>query len=282
MADRQNTVVCTFDASSPRITAFDFHEWIFAEFRIPERQILAIQVDVIKRQVFIKLRDKESVEDFLNKTGGQVRYKYPTGELYQVDISLAGLGRKRIRIANLAPEVPKVILRHALTTYGHITEIQNEKWSQQYRYCVNNGVRVVTIHLKRHVPSNLTVAGQRILLSYEGETSTCYGCGEMGHMIHGSPYRRRRETVKEHITTTTYASVVTARKTKVKVHELSNVPKRAREAEKDRQDAPEHTRTTQGDMLLNQEVTGVHDTSTRISEGDPQPIDNKSTRSDAQ
>jgi hypothetical protein len=282
MADRQNTVVCSFDASSPRIKAFDIHEWIFAELRIPEHQILTIQVDVLKKQVFIKLRDKESVEEFLNKTGGQVGYKYPTGELYQVNITLAGLGRKRIRIANLAPEVASDIFRNTLTPYGQITEIQNEKWSKQYRYCVDNGVRVVTMHLKRHVPSHLTVAGQIILLYYKGQPSKCYGCGEVGHMIQGCQNRRRQETIKEHITTTTYASIVTSRKAEFKEHEPSNMPKQAREAETDWQDETEPTRATHGDTLLNQDVTEEHDNCTRKFERDPQLRDNISTRNEAQ
>jgi hypothetical protein len=125
MFDRQNTVVCGFDAASPKITAHNIHEWIFTELKIPEQQILTLQVEVIKRQVFIKLRDKESVGEILRNTGGQVGYKYPTGERYQVSIALAGLGRKRIRIANLAPEVTNDYMRNALTPYGQVIDIQN-------------------------------------------------------------------------------------------------------------------------------------------------------------
>jgi len=47
--------------------------------------------------------------------------------------------------------------------------------------------------LYRHVPSHLTVAGQRVLLSYEGQPDTCSGCGEAGHMYRGALYGKNRE-----------------------------------------------------------------------------------------
>jgi hypothetical protein len=95
MFDRQNTVVCGFDSASPKITAHNIHEWIFTKLKIPEHQIIALQVDVIKRQVFIKFHNKEYVEDILRNTGGQVGYKYPNGERFQVSIAMAGLGKKK-------------------------------------------------------------------------------------------------------------------------------------------------------------------------------------------
>jgi hypothetical protein len=64
-----------------------------------------------------------------------------------------------------------------MTPYGNIIDIQNEKWTKHYRYSLDNGVRLVTIHLKQHAPSHLTVAGLRVLISYDGQPTTCYECG---------------------------------------------------------------------------------------------------------
>jgi hypothetical protein len=61
MAERQNTVVCSFDPSSPRITAYDIHEWLHAALRIQENTVSMIKIDGIKRQVFIKFVDNETV-----------------------------------------------------------------------------------------------------------------------------------------------------------------------------------------------------------------------------
>ena len=39
MAEWRNTVVCTFDTTSPKITAYDIHEWIHDTLRIPEKAV---------------------------------------------------------------------------------------------------------------------------------------------------------------------------------------------------------------------------------------------------
>jgi predicted regulator of Ras-like GTPase activity (Roadblock/LC7/MglB family) len=70
MAERQNTMVCSFDLSSPRIMVYDIHELIFAVLRIPEHTVKMIHVDGIKRYVYIKLADTESVLALLWDTAG--------------------------------------------------------------------------------------------------------------------------------------------------------------------------------------------------------------------
>jgi hypothetical protein len=127
MAERHNTVVCAFDPTSPRITAHDIHEWIFAVLQIPEHSVHMIQIDGIKRHVYIKLEDQDTVQALLRDTAGQAEYKHPTGEMSIVQIALAGLGTKRIRVANLPPEASNESLKAALAPYGKIMNIQNER-----------------------------------------------------------------------------------------------------------------------------------------------------------
>jgi hypothetical protein len=58
MAIRSNTLVFTFDPASPRITAHDIHEWLHTEIRMQEQKVQMIQIDGIKRQVYVKVTDK--------------------------------------------------------------------------------------------------------------------------------------------------------------------------------------------------------------------------------
>ena len=114
MTERHNTLVCTFDPTSPRITAFDIHEWIYTSLRIPEGDVQMIQIDGVRIQVFIKLTNSEKVTAVLRDRGDQVEYKYPTGEISCVSLAMAGMGTKRVRVANLQPEVPNETLRASL------------------------------------------------------------------------------------------------------------------------------------------------------------------------
>jgi hypothetical protein len=98
---------------------------------------------------------------------------------------------RRVRIANLPPEVPDRALKVALGKYGEVRDIQEEIWSSAYRYPVANGIRIAMVTLVQHIPSHILVAGFRTLISYEGHPTTCYGCNETGHLYQVCPHRRR-------------------------------------------------------------------------------------------
>jgi len=57
MSERQNTVVCSFNPKSPRISALDIHEWIFEQLHVPENVVTMVQIDGTRRQVCIKFAD---------------------------------------------------------------------------------------------------------------------------------------------------------------------------------------------------------------------------------
>jgi len=131
-----------------------------------------IQIDGTKRQVYIKLIDNVYVQALLKETNRQAEYKHHNGVLLIVNIAMAGMGTKRVRIANLPPEVKEHAIRIALTPFGAVLTVIEEMWPKIYRYIVPNGVRQVTITLTQHISSQLTVDGYRTLLSCEGQPAT--------------------------------------------------------------------------------------------------------------
>ena len=48
-SERQNTVVCSFDPKSPRISALDIHEWIFEQLHVPENVVTMVQIYGMRR-----------------------------------------------------------------------------------------------------------------------------------------------------------------------------------------------------------------------------------------
>jgi hypothetical protein len=153
VAERQNTAVCYFDPCSPRIAAFDIHDWLHDVLKIPEHIVNTIQIDGTKRQVYIKFIELSYVQALIRDTKGQAEYKHTTGELSIANITNAGMGTKRVSIANLPPEVHNASIRTALAPFGTILRITEEMWSQIYRYPVSNGTRIVSIMLVKHIPS---------------------------------------------------------------------------------------------------------------------------------
>jgi hypothetical protein len=149
-----------------------------------------IQIDGIRRQVYIKVIDVSFVHDILRATNGETIYKHVTGDISPFRLMVAGTGLKRMRLANMPPEVSHSNIRAAILQFGHVQDIQEETWAKHYRYNVSNGVKIVTMTLSKHIPSYVVIDGHRALTSYDGQPQTCYGCGLTDHMYHACPKRR--------------------------------------------------------------------------------------------
>jgi hypothetical protein len=211
MSERRNTLVCCFDPASPRLTAYDIHEWIHSQLQILEHSVSMIQIDGIRRQVFIKFIDISTVHDILRVTNGETVYKHVTGEISPVRLIEAGMGPKRVRLANLPPEILNNNIRIAMSHYGNVQAIQEETWAKHYRYKVSSGVKIVHMTLTKHIPSYLIIDGHRTITSYEGQPQTCYGCGESSHMYHACPKRRMAKATTPAPENPTWADITAAK-----------------------------------------------------------------------
>jgi len=59
MCERQNTIVFSFDIRSPRVNAFQIHEWLHDKVVIRENDIRVIQIDGPLRKVYVKFVNAE-------------------------------------------------------------------------------------------------------------------------------------------------------------------------------------------------------------------------------
>jgi hypothetical protein len=183
-------MICTFERVNTRITAIEIHEWIHEKMEIPGQEVLMIQIDGTKRQVYIKVRMQEVIDNIITRTKGALKYAHKEGILSTVKIGIAGLGGRRIRIANLPPEMPRMTIIRALETYCKVADIKDEMWSQTYHYKVSSGILlIVNIELTKRIPSHLTIGGYRALVSYDRQPTTCCTCNESGHFIQNCPRR---------------------------------------------------------------------------------------------
>ena len=134
ISEGQNTVVCSFDPKSPRISALDIHDWIFEQLHVPENVVTRVQIDGTCRQVYIKFNDFLYLQDLLHLTTCQSEYKHGNGEITQVKIEMAGMCTRRVRLGNLPPGTPDEAVRLSFSQYGEIKEMHRESWSKAYSY----------------------------------------------------------------------------------------------------------------------------------------------------
>jgi Fe2+ or Zn2+ uptake regulation protein len=169
--DRQNTIVCVFEVNSPRISAYEIHEWIHENLRILPHDILMLQIDITKRHVYIRFHDRSRMQTILLATDGQLQYKHSNGEMSTVNIESVGIIKTRIRVANFPSEIPENVLMCALVKCGEVHEITNETWANKYRFPVLNGIRIAQIRLSSHTPPHIMIAGYRVLIAYRRATN---------------------------------------------------------------------------------------------------------------
>jgi hypothetical protein len=149
-----------------------------------------IQIVGPQRKLYIKFMNKERMMAVLKLVKGHLEYHHENGELSLVKVEIAGLGIKRVRIANLPPETRDRTIRDALTKYGEVKKITEEQWSETYRHPIYNSTRLVEMALQKHTTSHMSIMGNRTLISYEGQPLTCYGCNEPGHQ---HPHKKNTE-----------------------------------------------------------------------------------------
>jgi hypothetical protein len=122
---------------------------------VPEEDVRIVQVDGVRRHVNIKFLNDERMQATLGRHTGQIEYHHTNGELSLVRREGAGMGIRRVRVANLPPEVPDRRLRDVMEAYGDIKRITENQWAKEYRYPVYNGFRKVEMSHETFRPTYL-------------------------------------------------------------------------------------------------------------------------------
>jgi len=129
MCERQNTIVFSFDTQSPRVNAFQIHEWLHDTDLLKEDDVREIQIDGPLRKVYVKFVTSERMMNIMQHIQEDLSFHHENGEISQVKVEAAGVGIRRVRASTLPPEVTDSQIVNVMSTYGDIKKIQDDVWS---------------------------------------------------------------------------------------------------------------------------------------------------------
>jgi hypothetical protein len=66
--------------------------------------------------------------------------------------------------------------------------------------------------LTKYLPSQMVIAGDKVIVTYEGQTASCYACGGTGHMQQMCPQRRKVEHPSSLSSEVSWAKITATRK----------------------------------------------------------------------
>ncbi|KAJ4430796.1 hypothetical protein ANN_19387 [Periplaneta americana] len=176
-----NTLKIKFPATAKKPSAYEIHRWLVETMRVNTDQVDTIQLHNRDFAIYLKLVSVTLYNKLLNEHKGDKMFKYESGEEIQIVVSAADIQSTTVRIFNLPPEIPNIIISNTLSKYGQIHDVRSEKWNDQYPLPVNNGVKTVKMDIKIPIPTLLKIGMYTASLTYPGQIQVCFRCGEPGH-----------------------------------------------------------------------------------------------------
>ena len=198
---RENTIKATFDKNKQRPSALDIHTWIDETLKIKENELQTIQLVGKQNAAYIKFNSAPQYEKYLRQHAGTTTLDLLNGAQTTVTITTAEEDCVSVRVLNIPPEVPNERIKNVLQNYGKVQHIENEKWSQRYKFKIDSGIRIVQMVLSKPIPSNITVSNYEAYVSYPGQENKCFSCGSATHLRQHCPNRNIRTPVNTNLRT---------------------------------------------------------------------------------
>lgn len=192
MLSRTNTIWCQFEENNGKLPKIkDMYDWIFGTLN-QTHEDFEIKLEGFQpepRGIFMKFTDDVICQELIENNNGRQRIKLGDGSFCNIIIEHAGTGLRKIRLLRLPFEITDKEIANQMKSYGEVESVDYEYWSSKWhtngappkRY--KNGGRIVSIRLKRHVPSFIRIAGHRALVTYNGQPKTCSYCASPEHLI---------------------------------------------------------------------------------------------------
>lgn len=159
------------------VLATDVVNFIEESEAVPTSSIKCVQVG-IDRSIYVTFRDESTANDVAELDTVQING-------VNVFVTMADQVRTWVKIYYLPFEVNNRELFEVLREFGNVHSVRQDRMSLHSE--IFNGIRTVSMTIRKPVPSYLSVQGYQVYAFHRGQVKTCKICHRPGHLQKNCP-----------------------------------------------------------------------------------------------
>ena len=170
---RVNSIGLVFSNESPsqeltRIIIFEKTETELEDINV---------VQFLRDRVIVKFFDSSVYEKYVDLYEGKI---WQFGNI-KVKCTDESSSITYVSIRDCPPEMDSSILVNVLSQYGSVEGLRYNRYKYGPFQGALNGIRTAKMHVKKNIPSKITINNVQIHLIYNGQKRTCFKCGSEFH-----------------------------------------------------------------------------------------------------
>ena len=140
---RKNTLSINLRNLTQRVNALYLHELVAEQIKIPEINILSLEIDHYKRCAFIKTSSTQAAEQAIIQCQGKLLYD-EGGLIQELPVTIENNGQFQAVVSVLPLELSDQKVADIFSQYGTIQTVKQCYYSSSYKFRIYNGKRIIT------------------------------------------------------------------------------------------------------------------------------------------
>ena len=154
---------------------------LLKEKGVAEDSVEAIYSEMKRKSILVKFKTQVLADDFLDKAGYIIGFKYSNEVKVDLKISDANVELTMVRCFELQPEIDDDEIEEVFKAYGVVRSVTRERTNPKSGYSVYNGIRKILMERKAEIPNLVTIDGVSHRVQYDGQKEICFRCQQEGH-----------------------------------------------------------------------------------------------------
>ena len=134
-------------------------------------------VQFLRDRVIVKFFDSSVYQKFVDLYEGKI-WQFGSIKVKCTDESSS---ITYVSIRDCPPEMDSSVLVNILSQYGNVEGLRYNRYKYGPFQGALNGIRTAKMHVKKNIPSKITINNIQIHLLYNGQKRTCFKCGSESH-----------------------------------------------------------------------------------------------------